>query len=132
MKYFIIYKLESDNEVHIAGPYSEFEYIYQAMDIVSYEGVYNLDILNEVAMAFYTAYREVEEEYEEARQHLINSPGCPEWTLQDQVNSNRLLKDIPEELLRAALEDSYTEETLNTISTLETLDKIEDPFDIPF
>ncbi len=60
MKYFIIYKLYSDDRYIISGPYKEFEYIYKAMEIINYNGAHGLDILNEAAMDIFNVYMECE------------------------------------------------------------------------
>ena len=133
MKYFIVYKLEADKnkEVKIAGPYSEFEYIYQAMDIMSYEGVYDFDILNEAAMDIYKVYIEVESEYKEACQNIIDSPGHEGWTALDQLEANRMMNNIPQEIIDSVFKEDATEQTLKTIDTLETISYY-DPYDYPF
>lgn len=53
MKYFITYNIENNPEIKIDGPFEEFEYINQAMITLNIPKVYNLDIVNEVAMGFY-------------------------------------------------------------------------------
>jgi hypothetical protein len=136
MKYFIVYKLEADEdkEVNIAGPYSEFEYIHKAMDIISSDCVYDFDILNEAAMDAYSVYLEVEAEYKEACQNIIDNPGHEGWTELDQLEANRLMKTIPKEIIKAVFKED-TEQTLNTINTLETIEHTisdYDPYDCPF
>lgn len=130
--------MKSDQEFHIVGPFNAFEYISEAMYIISQDGVYDLDIINEVAMDIYYAYKEVEYEYEDARKRLAEYPGDSEWTVQNEVDAARSYRNLPQDILKTIFEQEEILSTLNTLNTLDTLDELErrgngyDPFDVPF
>lgn len=133
MNYYITYRMVSDQELHIVGPYNYFEYSLDAMQIISQDGIYDLDIVNEMAMDVYNAYKEVEDEYEQARKRLKEYPGAYDWSIQDEVNFHREYINLSKEMMKYIYPvEKETKETLSTIETLESIEKSHDPYDFPF
>lgn len=140
MKYFITYRMKSDQEFHIVGPYNYFEYVSEAMYIISQDEVYDLDFVNEMAMDVYNTYKEVENEYEQARIRLVENPGASHWTLQNEVDAAREYKKLPQEIMRTLFPleghdmNIYIDvkDTIKTLDTLEYIGVEYDPYDFPF
>lgn len=127
MKYYITYRIKEDPDyLNIDGPYPEFNYIHKVVDILSAECVFDIDIVNEIAMEIYQEYMEVESEYEAARKILAESPRDPDWTLQKQVDFQRELNSLPVNI------DLFSDPD-NAIQTIDNIKDIAyDPWDCPF